>query len=442
MRISLIITLLFTMLSAAAQNIEPSQRTNINTLAPRSTITPYATEAGAKSGEEQGVRYTLPQTEWQREQRGDTILFSANFITPFSWLNRQAILRIESASMPYTVAVDSVEVGCCFSASLPAEFNITKALGEKNSTITIALVHEKSTAELEGWSKIERSELGEVTIISQPSLYLRDMIVQSSDVAGTINTSIALISKSEMLNARSSRLRYTLLSEGGGLALDGSSELTIEMRGEDTTRLAVTIPDSLAWSADSPHLFSLSTQTLYRNRADEFQNFKLGFRTIEVDKSGAITINKRPTELKTKRVESSVTPAEMEQIKAQGYNTIFVGAGEYRDVIYTTADSIGLYIIATIPLNTQLCGTTRLKGDNPTNDPKREAEFIERTEGLYNRVRNHPSVIAFALAESSLNGYNLYESYLYLKAQEPHRPIIYSDAGGEWNSDKLVYNLH
>ncbi len=444
MRISLIIISLFTLLSASAQNIETSQRTNINTYAPRRAITPYATEAGAQSGEEQGVRYTLPLKEWQRTQRADTTFMSADFITPFSWLSRQAIIRIESAAMPYTLIVDSVEVGRCVSASLPAEFNITKALDKKSSTITIALTPDKSAAELEGWSKNTDKELGEVVMISQPSLYLRDMIVESSNTAGVINSSIALISKSEMLNSRTSRLRYTLRNESGGLTLDGSSDITLEMRQEDTTRLFVTIPDSLAWSATSPHLFSLSTQMIYRNRREEFQNFKLGFRTIEIDEDGAIVINSQPIELKTKSVESNITSAEMEKIKADGYNTILIGAGEYNSSVYNTADSIGLYIIATIPINTSHSGATIQKGGNPTNDPTREAEFLERSQGLYFRVRNHPSVIAFALADNSLNGYNLYESYLYLKSQEPQRPIIYRDGGGEWNSDKLngVLNLN
>jgi beta-galactosidase len=39
------------------------------------------------------------------------------------------------------------------------------------------------------------------------------------------------------------------------------------------------------------------------------------------------------------------------------------------------------------------------------------------------------------MAEESANGINLYESYLRLKALEKTRPVLYIEAGGEWNSD-------
>ena len=51
----------------------------------------------------------------------------------------------------------------------------------------------------------------------------------------------------------------------------------------------------------------------------------------------------------------------------------------------------------------------------------------------YQNVRS----AAFSLAEDSANGINLYEGYLHLKGLEKERPVLYPDAGGEWNSDKL-----
>jgi beta-galactosidase len=56
---------------------------------------------------------------------------------------------------------------------------------------------------------------------------------------------------------------------------------------------------------------------------------------------------------------------------------------------------------------------------------------------MYHTTKNHPSVAMFSLAQRSANGINLYESYLALKALEPDRPVVYTDGGGEWNSDRL-----
>ncbi len=439
MRISLTIISLFSFLGALAQSVPTTERTNINTQAPRSIITPYATEAGAATGHEQGLRYALPINEWQREERADTIFLTASFTTPFSWLNRQASIRVEGAAMPYTLCIDNHEVGSCVATSLPAEFNITKALKNKQIAITIALSSDSAISELEGWQSRATEELGKVKVISQPSLHLRDINIKSTPSLAGITGEVELISKSAMLNSRTSRLRYSLRDDEGGLTLTGYSDVTIDMRGEDTTRLFFAIPDSLAWSTTSPHLFTLSTRTIYRGRNEEFQSFKLGFRTIEVDNEGEITINGKPTELKVKSIKSDITTEQLAQIKTEGFNTIKIKAGNYNPEIYNYADSAGLYIISTIPINTSASGSTRQKGSNPTNNPARQAEFMERTVGHYLTTRLHPSVIAYSLADESLNGYNLYESYLYLKSQEPSRPIIYGDSEGEWNNDKLKY---
>jgi hypothetical protein len=55
---------------------------------------------------------------------------------------------------------------------------------------------------------------------------------------------------------------------------------------------------------------------------------------------------------------------------------------------------------------------------------------------MYHTSKNSPSMLIYSLAENSANGYNLYESYLALKAVEPDRPVLYTE-GGEWNSDRL-----
>ena len=66
-----------------------------------------------------------------------------------------------------------------------------------------------------------------------------------------------------------------------------------------------------------------------------------------------------------------------------------------------------------------------------------ETGSIARIEESYHTTKLHPCVVAFSLAEDSANGINLYEGYLHLKGLEKERPVLYPDAGGEWNSDKL-----
>ena len=72
-----------------------------------------------------------------------------------------------------------------------------------------------------------------------------------------------------------------------------------------------------------------------------------------------------------------------------------------------------------------------------SSDAQRLDAYLDRTQQHYHAVKRHPSIVAFSLARESANGINLYESYLRLKELEPDRPVIYTESGGEWNSDRL-----
>src|SRR5699024_7973769 len=70
-----------------------------------------------------------------------------------------------------------------------------------------------------------------------------------------------------------------------------------------------------------------------------------------------------------------------------------------------------------------------------SNDPAWLPEYMERTQAMFYRSRNHPCIIAWSLGGDSGNGFNLYRTYMWLRAADPARPIVYRGAGGEWNND-------
>jgi hypothetical protein len=99
-------------------------------------------------------------------------------------------------------------------------------------------------------------------------------------------------------------------------------------------------------------------------------------------------------------------------------------------------DETGVYLCNQADIDTHASGMSRKVGGNPSNQPVWEEAYLDRVGTMYHTSKNHPSTVMFSMAERSANGYNLYESYLALKAAEHHRPVLYTD-GGEWNSDRL-----
>ncbi|MFI3332711.1 MAG: glycoside hydrolase family 2 TIM barrel-domain containing protein [Rikenellaceae bacterium] len=439
---SLIITLL-ALAATTVTAIGQERTTSLNIEHPRTPVVPYSTASGANNSDVTAVRYALPieNSEWVEGRSMEGSTFSVQFEAPFSWTGRQSLIYIENASSPYVVEVDGVEVGRVYNSSMPAQFNVTRHMVRDGKTpITISFLEGTPAEELEGWKRATNPMLGEVMMLSQPAMYIRDVAITSNYSHGMINSTIAIAVKSESLNGRTSRINYELLSPLGATAATGFSDITLDMRGEDTIRVFVVTPDSMAWSAQNPNLYRLNVSTQHRGRFIEYLSFDLGVRSIESGQRGDIIINGVSEPIKAAKVAPNVELNRVAELKSLGYNTLKVDAGAYNAELFRYADSTGLYLIATAPINSSKSGDDTLVGGNPTNDPDRCSEYIERVDALYHTTKLHPSVIAYSIAEQSLNGINLYESYLHLKARELQRPIIYEDCNGEWNSDRLSVN--
>lgn len=66
---------------------------------------------------------------------------------------------------------------------------------------------------------------------------------------------------------------------------------------------------------------------------------------------------------------------------------------------------------------------------------------MDRTMNMYERNKNYPSVTFWSLGNEAGNGYNFYQTYLYLKDKEinsMNRPVNYERALWEWNTDMYV----
>ncbi len=443
MRIPLCAALIFASLSSFAQGVEFDKQNESKIQPYRSYMLPASSAHQAAGDKQEAMRYAIPLDSWSQHNAPGQAVFTSSFAAPFSWIGREAIISVESASAPYTVKVGDREVGTNFNSSMPTQFNITNFIeNQTEAPITITMFRSSASNQLEGWSSdSEPFSLGQVIMLSQPTMYIRDVEVQTARLSGVLNATIAIIVKSEALNPRSSRINYELLTPSGEYVTRGGVDLNLSMRQEDTIRISASVPDAQAWSAENPLCYRLNLSTQYRGRTQEYFSFDMGLRSIDMNSRGGLEINGVEQSLKAVEVSSSIELDELSVLKSKGYNTIKVAAGEHNRDIYSFADSIGLYVIATAPINSSQSGDNIKRGGNPSNDPARLSEYIARVDAIYNLVKIHPSVVAFSLADNSLNGFNLYESYLYLKSRESQRPIIYLNGGGEWNNDPLKVEL-
>lgn len=432
MKILLIgISLLFATSGVYAQSLSSE-----NAESPRRTIKPYATVEEALVSDSGASRYITPLTEWKRSEEDGNVTFSTTYVYPAAWLNRQLFVRVGSASQGYIVRANGSEVGRTTNGTYPAEFNLTKKSAQGINELQIVIPSDNPTAELL-LSKTPAT-LGEVTIVSQPTIRVRD--IDTSTRLNDNGDGIAefnIVVKTEALNPKTSRIHYELLSPDTTRLAYGYKDITLEMRGEDTLSFATIVPAKWLWSIHNPTQLRLVVRNQVEGRYAENIALPIGLREVAYS-DGRLSVNGKVTALRVATVPAGISASEIANLKVQGYNTIMVKAGAAANELYSRCDSVGVYVIPQSAIDTSHGAShIRRDGGNPSNNPAWKETYLARAAEMYHTSKTHPSVVAFSLGGGDTNGINLYESYLYLKGLEQNRPIIFLGAPEEWNSDRI-----
>lgn len=435
-----IIALVFAVGALSAQEYDSPEYVSLGRELPRSKTLPYPTaeEAQALGSGAVASKYLRPVTGWTRTEEPDATVFTSKYVIPFVWLSRQAILYVDEASGAYEVIINGQKVGYAANAFTPAEFNITKASKEDVNTISIRILKDHWSRRMEDFVETREPRVGETYVISQPTIRVRD-VVHNTDVdlkSEYANVEVGLIVKTESLNPKTARIHYELIAPDTTVVTQGYKDVTLGMRGEDTVKFMARIPYVLTWCADMPVRYRLNIKTQIEGRYAEYQSRMIGFRDIDINEEGDFMINGIKTELFYRDFDPlKVTEKDIIAARVLKYNALRFKMGAVPQNVYRMCDSLGMYVIAQIPINTSKSGLSRRIGGNPSNDPKWKAAFLDRAETAYRTTCGQASVIGYVMAEESSNGINLYETYMRLKALERKRPILYIEAAGEWNSD-------
>lgn len=364
--------------------------------------------------------------------------FASPFTVPFSWTNRQVLLRIDGASAGYEVRIGGRTAAYVADGNAPAEINLTRMVREGRNELEIVVDDPAPAAALESWKNDPAPAVGRVQVLSQPTLRIRDVLVKTwrSDDDGDFTAEVAVAMKSDALNPRTSRLEYELLTPSGVRVVAAHQELTLDMRREDTVRFLARIPADSLWSPEHPHRYTLRLRTRHAGRYDEYETHRIGFRTAEV-RDGRLCVNDRPVAPHACEASPQSSPAELARLRAEGCGMLQLQPGDVAPHLYDTCDSLGLLVVVQASVDTGRSGDSRRKGGNPSNDRAWRGAYLERAETSYHTAKRHPSVVAFSLARRAANGICLYETYLAMKRHGDTRPFVYPEAAGEWNTDAL-----
>lgn len=374
--------------------------------------------------------------------------YRRDFTLPASWQGKELFLSVDGSKGAAFYYLNGTFIGMNKESKVPARFNITPYVKAGKNVLAVQ-IHRFSDAnylECQDFWRLSGFER-EVYIYAQPKIRIADFSILSpltnnyKDGELSVNALISNATK----ETKSVTLSYRLLDEQGHAILDNKQQATINQEGKLSFSKS-TIRDVKAWTAETPNLYTL-VLSLHDSDGNllESTSSKVGFRSVVIANK-QLLVNGKPILVKGVNVHEHdevtghyVTEELMikDFILWKKFNVNTVRTCHYpqQERFYELCDQFGIYVIDEANIESHGMGYNLKKGGALSNNPLFEKAIMDRTESMYLRDKNHPSIITWSLGNESGNGICFYNTYKYLKAQDSSRPVQYERAGQEWNTD-------
>lgn len=372
--------------------------------------------------------------------------YRRSFSVPSAWKGRRVLLRLEGVSSFYYLWVNGKKLGYAMDSKTATEWDLTEYVrigDDKSNTIAIEVYRWSTGSYLECqdmWriSGIER----DVFLYSTPKSYIKDLSLNASLDKEQYKNGILDVSAELFNNNRSAlELSYMLLDDSG--ATVASSSASIKGKGSKAVQFPqVVLPDVKAWSAEHPNLYTLRLELKDKKGTPIYQTgMEIGFRSVEVA-DGLLKVNGKPILIKgVNRHEHSqrgrtISREEMLQdillMKEHNINTVRNSHYPTDLYWYHLCNQYGLYVIDEANIESHGMGYGK---ESLAKDERWMAHHMARTERMYHRTKNTPSVIIWSLGNEAGNGVNFEATYNWLKKQDTSRPVQYERSEEAYNTD-------
>lgn len=384
---------------------------------------------------------------------------------PEGWLARDIYLHIAGAKSGVYVYINGKEVGYNEDSKNPAEFLVNPYVTAGKNTLVLKIYRWSTGSYLECqdfWrlSGIER----DVFLYSQPKTAIKDFRVISTldDTYKNGIFKLAVDVRNHISVDREISVSYELLDETGKRIATSVQDCVL--KGEDLQ--TITFEENLSsvktWTSEAPNLYKLLMTLKENGKVTEVVPFNVGFRRIEIKESGWVAktgkpyvllfINGQPLKLKGVNIHEhnertghymteELMRKDFELMKQNNINTVRLCHYPQDRRFYELCDEYGLYVYDEANIESHGMYYDLRKGGSLGNNPEWLKPHVYRTVNMYERNKNYPSLTFWSLGNEAGNGYNFYQTYLWVKGKDKElmdRPVNYERAQWEWNSDMYV----
>lgn len=395
-------------------------------------------------------------------ERNPTGCYRRTFSVPTEWKGKEVFVRFGAVSSAFYLYVNGQEVGYSQGSMEPAEFRITPYLKDGQNQIALKVMKYSDGSYLEDqdmW-RIAGIHRG-IELYATPKIRIADFGVRTlldkdyKDAELVIDPKLAVFDSERGTGYRITAMLYDATGKAiTDTALWQSAEpmLNLDKKGKILNQrnpqrgyapygwLKTTIKNPYKWDAEHPYLYTLKLALVdSTGKAVERAETKIGFRSVEI-KDGMMLVNGRQVRLRgvnrhemdpeTGHVMTEERMIEdIKLLKQCNINAVRTCHYPNTERWYELCDEYGIYLMDETDLEEHgLRGTL-------ASDPTWAAAFIDRTQRMVMRDRNHASVVFWSLGNESGWGPNFAMTSAWIHEYDPTRPVHYEGAQGPDNKD-------
>ena len=395
-------------------------------------------------------------------ERNPTGCYRRTFSVPTEWKGKEVFVRFGAVSSAFYLYVNGREAGYSQGSMEPAEFRITPYLKDGQNQIALKVMKYSDGSYLEDqdmW-RIAGIHRG-IELYATPKIRIADFGVRTlldkdyKDAELVIDPKLAVFDSERGTGYRITAMLYDATGKAvTDTALWQSAEpmLNLDKKGKILNErnpqrgyapygwLKTTIKNPYKWDAEHPYLYTLKLALVdSTGNAVERAETKIGFRSVEI-KDGMMLVNGKQVRLRgvnrhemdpeTGHVMTEERMIEdIKLLKQCNINAVRTCHYPNTERWYELCDEYGIYLMDETDLEEHgLRGTL-------ASDPTWAAAFIDRTQRMVMRDRNHASVVFWSLGNESGWGPNFAMTSAWIHEYDPTRPVHYEGAQGPDNKD-------
>lgn len=380
----------------------------------------YAIGRGYDVPQYTNVIYPFPYDPPNVPEENPAGVYTREFsLTEAELSGKDAMLNFEGVDSCFYLFINGEFVGYSEVTHMTSEFNVSRFVKVGKNFITVLVVKWCAASYLEDQDKFRSSG-----IIREPYLLFRnknrivDILVKAEPDKSFKK---ATVSAKITANAPIS-VKYSLRDMQGNEIAAG-----VHKCDTDAPLTVVEIKNPHLWSDEDPYLYELVLTD-----GNEVIILHVGIRRVEI-KGRIVYINGKKVKVKgVNRHDShpvlgeAVTMEDMERdiriMKANNMNMVRTSHYPNDPRFYELCDRYGMYVCDETDLECH--GIPRYyEDDNPdlTNDPEWQPLYIDRIERMYERDKNHASIIMWSVGNESSVGVNHKAMIEFVKARDTSR---------------------